>query len=105
VTFGNTGGNYNLEKSTALNSITSGTTASVFNNYTADQTGDYHLQSGSSAVGTGTTNCASGQSPCTPKTDFDNLARVSPFDNGAFAFGGGASTTISPPTGLTATVQ
>jgi pectate disaccharide-lyase len=104
-TFGNTGGNYNLEKSAALNQITSGTTGSIFTNYTADPGGDYHLQSGSSAVGTGTANCASGQSPCVPKTDFDDLARVSPYDNGAFAFGTGSSTTLSPPTGLTATVQ
>ena len=54
LTFGNAGGNYSLQNATAANQLTSGTTSSIFVNYTGDASGDYHLKSGSPAVGAGT---------------------------------------------------
>jgi hypothetical protein len=58
--------------------ISKGTTASIFVNYQDDGSGNYHLQTGSPALGAGTNaKCASspGLNPCEPASDFDGAPR------------------------------
>ena len=53
--------------------------------YQANGTGNYSLQSGSPALGAGTTSCsAGGASPCTPSTDILGSPRSTPPNIGAF---------------------
>ena len=77
LTFGSSAGGYSLAISTPIAPLTSGTNSSVFVNYTGDQTGDYHLQSGSPAMGAGTSSAA-------PLTDFDGRPRSAGWDIGAY---------------------
>jgi hypothetical protein len=77
----------------------------TFVNYTGNASGDYHLKSGSVAAGAGTTRCASGSTtPCVPVLDFASTARPRTPSLGVFD-SETASSAISAPTGLTATVQ
>lgn len=71
----------------------------LFVSYTGEATGDYHLQSGSPAIDTGTASNA-------PSSDFDGNPRPqgAGYDIGAYEFGNGSST-IAPPTSLTAVVH
>ena len=96
LTFGNGSANYLLDgplAGTAINSVTSGTNASVFINYTGDATGDYHLAAGSPAIGAASATYA-------PNHDLANTTRTSPYSIGAYSFGSGS--VPSAPTGLTA---
>ena len=75
----------------------------MFVNYTGDQSGNYQLQSGSPAIGAGTTNGA-------PSNSFGGGQRVPPIWDGAYQSSGGGGSppppaNPSPPTGLTATVN
>ena len=67
----------------------------LFVNYTGDQTGDYHLQSGSAAIKAGTTVGAS-------STDFDGSAQTSPPTIGALLQASGSGSLPAAPTALTA---
>lgn len=71
--------------------LSSGQYAALFvNNNGNPFTGNYHLASGSAAIGAGTTQCASvgGVSPCSPSADFSGTARPSggAQDVGAYVF-------------------
>lgn len=92
--------------------ITGGTsTAGIFRNYQADGSGDYHLAVSSPAIGAGASGlsvCAisPGQSPCLPDHDFDQAARSTPMDIGAYRSGSGPAPGVPPaPTGLTITIK
>lgn len=77
-----------------------------FVNYTGTNTGDYHITSGSGAIGVATSMGA-------PNHDFAGNLRPSPdglYDIGAYEFSSGTAPTTpppapNPPTGLTATVN
>jgi parallel beta-helix repeat protein len=76
----------------------------IFVDYQDDGiTGDYHLTSGSPAIGAGTrgtTNCAAspGISPCIPTVDSEGSAESNPISIGAFTYlGTGGGTTPPPP--------
>lgn len=86
-----------------------GSNATTFVNYTASVAGDYHLKAGSTGIGTGTNNCASGMSPCLLPTDKDGVTRGSPPSIGAYEGGdpftltvalNGAGTVTSSPAGI-----
>ena len=81
---------------TDLNTVTA---APQFVNYTGDQNGNYHLASGSPAIGAGTSVGA-------PLTDFDNntISRSGPWSIGVYAFAV-SSAGPAPPSGLIATVN
>src|SRR5579864_3280527 len=75
-----------------------------FVNYQTDGSGDYHLQAGSPATAAASSVCASGGiSPCVPGYDFSDTLRVTPTSLGSYE--NGASSTLAPPTGLSAVVQ
>lgn len=77
----------------------------TFVNYTGNASGDYHLKSGSVAVTGGTTQCVAGSTTgCVPALDLAAVTRSSTPSLGVFE-SENISSTLSAPTGLTATVQ
>ena len=83
----------------------SGSNSTTFVNYTGSNpdTANFHLNSVSTAIDSGTTTCASGVTNCAPNKDFDGNTRTVQ-SIGAYEYAV-SSTLPSPPTGLTATVQ
>ena len=78
----------------------------TFVNYTGNAAGDYHLKSGSVAIGGGTTSCAAGSTTqCVPSIDLAATARLGTPSLGVYESGGASSASVPAPTGLTATVQ
>ena len=84
--YGNAGKNYVFDSpcSNTSTATLSGSNSTTFVNYTGTIAGDYHLKSGSSAVGAGTTSCA--LSGCVPPLDFSGSTRLLPPDIGSYAF-------------------
>jgi hypothetical protein len=69
---------------------------------------DFHLQSGSPAIGVGLTTIVDhtgGYSVQAPTYDIDGRVRPSPPSLGAYEYASGSSNVPNPPTGLTATVN
>ena len=65
LVYGNKGGDYRFLSCTdTATGKQTGTNSTTFANYTGTISGDYHLKSGTSAEGTGTTACASPSSSC-----------------------------------------
>jgi len=88
--YGNTPSNYTGSCSGAtLSSTQSGTNSTAFVNYTGTGAGNYQLKTGSAAITTGSTSCASGMSPCTPTIDFLGSSRSQggTIDIGAYQYG------------------
>jgi hypothetical protein len=79
--------------------------AATFVNYTGNASGDYHLKSGSVANAGGTARCvAQSTTQCVPTFDLVLAARPSTPSLGVYE-SGTARSSLSAPTGLTATVQ
>jgi hypothetical protein len=85
LTYGNSGGNYDLTVSSPVNALTSGTNSATFVNYTGNASGDYHLLSGSTAIDSGTSSAA-------PTLDFSGGNRPTglKWDIGAYEYGASA---------------
>ena len=56
----------------------SGSNSTTFVNYTGTVSGDYHPKAGSTAIGAGTTSCASGAGLCAPPVDFSGAVQTIP---------------------------
>lgn len=66
---------------------------------------DYHLRTGSQAIGHGSTACVSGQSSCASTRDLDANIRPAALSIGAFELAGQVVQPPPAPTGLTTTVN
>jgi hypothetical protein len=82
-----------------------GSNSTTFVNYTGTISGDYHLKAGSTAVGKGTTSCASSLLACAPSVDFSgNTRSLTSLDISAFKFGSTLAGPL-PPSGLMTAVS
>jgi hypothetical protein len=77
--------------------ITTGTDATIFVNYSGTSTGDYHLKAGSPAIGAGVSTCASGVTGCISSVDFAGAVRPvsGAQDVGAYVFSTGSAPIVS----------
>lgn len=106
--YGNIGGNYIFDSGCPNTSTgtQSGSNSTTFVNYTGTVSGDYHLKAGTSSIGAGTMNCASGATtPCVPTIDFEQIVRPTPPSIGAHESAAAGSLSPAAPSGLTAVVQ
>jgi hypothetical protein len=105
--WGNTGGNaYYFANGPRTNSgLLSGSNSTFVSYNSSAKLGDFHLASGSAAIGGGSKNCASGGlTACVPTTDFEAKAVSNPPPIGAYTFGS-LGALPSPPSGLGAVVN
>ena len=102
LAYGNTTGNFFLQNSLTDHATQTGSDAATFVNYTGTGSGDYHLKAGSTAIGNGTSSCASGVSTCVASSDFDGAARPSGsrYDIGAYQAYPGSEWTGFKGTGI-----
>jgi len=81
-----------------INGASGATLANTFVNYQQNGTGNYHLASGSLAVGAGDSSCVSGGiTPCIPTVDLEALVRPSPLSIGPYEYASpGATPHVTP---------
>jgi hypothetical protein len=77
---------------TSGNVLTAAVNGVGFLAYLASGLGDYHLATGSPAIGGGTAGCTGGSttSPCVPTLDFDGNSQTNPPSIGAYALSTGS---------------
>lgn len=95
--YGNYPANYRFPGCTATPATPgtqTGSNSTTFVGYSGTGSGNYQLNSGSSAIDTGTTNCAATISNCAPSKDFRGGVRPmgSQWDIGAYEYGASSGT-------------